>query len=227
MRLNDLSVTINNFTTKAKLWNKEHFGNIFHRKKRASERLHGVQMVLANRPNNFLIDLEKSLRVELSEISKQEEEFWSMKARISWMVKGDRNTAFFHTLALVCRRRNHITKMKDRIRNWLNGERDIAEFIRQGFIDLFTTSRTSVLACEWQPPFWHCELKDVDRSTLERQISDREIFDALFSLKPYKAPGLDGLHAGFFQRFWLVVGELVKKEVKEIFCLGKVPLYFN
>ena len=44
----------------------------------------------------------------------------------------------------------------------------------------------SVLACEWQPPFWHCELKDVDRSTLERQISDREIFDALFSLKPYK-----------------------------------------
>ena len=93
-------------------------------------------MVLANRPNNFLIDLEKSLWVELSEISKQEEEFWSMKARISWMVKGDKNTTFFHTLALVCRRRNHITKMKDRMGNWLNGERDIVEFIRQGFIDL-------------------------------------------------------------------------------------------
>lgn len=102
-----------------------------------------------------------------------------------------------------------------------------AEFIRHGCIDLFTTSRTSVPACEWQPPFWQCELKDVDRSNLERQISDREIFDAPFSLKPYKAPSPDGLHAGFSQQFWLVVGDSVKKEVKAIFCSGKVLLYLN
>ncbi|KAL4649917.1 hypothetical protein ACB092_01G049100 [Castanea dentata] len=130
VRPNDLPVAINNFITKAKLWNKEHFGNIFHRKKRASARLQGVQVVLANRPNNFLVDLEKALRAELTEISKQEEEFWSMKARISWMVESDRNTAFFHTSALVQRRRNRISNMKDRMGNWLNGKRDIAEFNR-------------------------------------------------------------------------------------------------
>lgn len=39
VRPNDLHVAINNFTTNAKLWNKEHFGNIFHRRKRASARL--------------------------------------------------------------------------------------------------------------------------------------------------------------------------------------------
>ena len=150
-----------------------------------------------------------------------------MKARLSWTVEGDRNISFFHTLALVRRRWHHITNMKDRRGDWLNGERDIVEFIRQSFIDLFTTSRTSVHACEWQHPFWHCELKDVDKSILERQISDREIFDALFSLKPYKAPSVDGLHAGFFQWFWLVVGELVKKEVNEIFSSGKVPFYLD
>ena len=104
VRPNDLSIAINNFTTKAKLWNKEHFGNIYHRKKRASARLHEVQVALANRQNNILINLEKSLRAELIEISKQEEEFWNMKARLSWTVEGDRNISFFHTLALVRRR---------------------------------------------------------------------------------------------------------------------------
>lgn len=58
------------------------------------------------RPNNYLIDLERELRDELLEVSKLEEEFWAMKARILWLVEGDRNTSFFHTSVLVHRRRN-------------------------------------------------------------------------------------------------------------------------
>ena len=46
-------------------------------------------------------------------------------------------------------------------------------------------------------------------------------------MKPFKAPGIDGLHAGFFQRFWLLVGDLVKREVKEIFATQKFPTYLN
>ncbi|XP_023912416.1 uncharacterized protein LOC112024003 [Quercus suber] len=57
--------------------------------------------------------------------------------------------------------------------------------------------------------------------------SDGEIWSALKSMKPYKAPGIDGLHVGFFQRFWLVVGELVKKEVKWVFLSQKIPEYLN
>jgi len=42
-------------------------------------------------------------------------------------------------------------------------------------------------------------------------------------MKPYKAPGPDGLHAGFFQRFWLTVGDSVRKEVEKAFVERKVP----
>ena len=49
----------------------------------------------------------------------------------------------------------------------------------------------------------------------------------MWSLKAFKPPGPDGLHAGFFQRFWLVVGRSVIDEVQKIFVERKVPSYLN
>jgi len=39
----------------------------------------------------------------------------------------------------------------------------------------------------------------------------------LWSLKPFKAPRLDRMHASFFQRFWLTVGNSLTNKVKKIF----------
>ena len=61
----------------------------------------GAQIALSNNPNNFMSCLEQELRTELTEVSKLEEEFWAMKSRITWLVKGDRNTGFYYTSALV------------------------------------------------------------------------------------------------------------------------------
>ena len=33
----------------------------------------------------------------------------------------------------------------------------------------------------------------------------------------FQGPSLDGLHARFFQRFWLIVGDFVVKEIQKIF----------
>ena len=37
----------------------------------------------------------------------------------------------------------------------------------------------------------------------------------------------DGLHVGFFQRIWLVVGRSVMEEVKKVFLLKKVSKFLN
>ena len=47
--------------------------------------------------------------------------------------------------------------------------------------------------------------------------SEEEIKAALWSLKPFKALSPDGLHAGFFQKFWYIVGNSVIEEVQNIF----------
>ena len=46
-----------------------------------------------------------------------------------------------------------------------------------------------------------CELRSEDIDQLILPVNDSEIFSTLKSLKPYKAPGPDKLHAGFLQRF--------------------------
>ena len=80
---NSLDARVTNFAAKAKEWNKNHFGNIFHRKWRLGARLKGIQSALADRPSSSLIELERGLRVEYAEVLCLEEEFWSMKSRIT------------------------------------------------------------------------------------------------------------------------------------------------
>ena len=58
-------------------------------------------------------------------------------------------------------------------------------------------------------------------------VSIEEIKEVLWSMKPYKAPGPNGLHAGFFQKFWLLVGDSVRKEVEKVFIERKFLEYLN
>ncbi|KAK7841089.1 hypothetical protein CFP56_015784 [Quercus suber] len=140
-----LQQAVESFSEKARIWNRSHFGNLFQRKNRVLARLKGIQESLTASPSTHLINLEKMLRGEFAEVAKLEEEFWAMKSRILWLVEKDRNTSFYHIAALVRRRRNRIVCLKDRMGNWINGDREISEFIREDFSDLFTSGVTVVI----------------------------------------------------------------------------------
>ena len=200
---------MSNFTIKVNSWNKNQFGNLFHVKKRILARPRGIQESLSIRPNSFLVDLEGKLRLEYAKVAKLEEKYWVVKARILWLVEGDRNNAFYHTSALVRRRRNRILCMKDRMGNWLNGEREFAEFIRRGLSELFTSGYTSSSLADWDLPVWNTHLKEEALNSLNILILNEGISADLWALKPFKAPSPDDLHAGFFHQFWLLVGDSV------------------
>ncbi|KAF3971046.1 hypothetical protein CMV_005325 [Castanea mollissima] len=172
------------FTITAKKWNKEVFGNLFYRKRRVEARLKGVQSALASNLNNFLLELEYSLRKE--------------------------------------RRRNKTSFIKDNVGNCISDENEVAEYVRKWYFDLFTTEMGDSQLRTWDIPNWPVRINDENADYLSRPISDEEIRDALWALKAFKAPGLDGLHAGFFQRFWLLVGGSLKKMVKEVFSSGSM-----
>ena len=143
------------------------------------------------------------------------------------MIQGDRNTSFYHIFAFARRKRNHIASVKNNEGEWITDEREVMEHFRSGFISLYTTSQSKA---DWHTSNisnWQVQLSEEDKSKLAEVVSPTEIKDALWSMKAFKAPGPDGLHAGFFQRFWLVVGDSVREEVMKVFRERKVPEYFN
>lgn len=219
---NNLKAAIVCFTLKAREWNKNHFGNIFTRKKNLMSRINGIQRALALKPSTFLVNLENELLKELDVVLSQEEELWALKSRVNWMIQGDNNTFFYHVSTLVRRKRNKIMAIKDIVGNWIHEEDEINNFIRSGFNEIYSTSLSCVPKTDPITSAWQSRLTDLERESISGSAFEEEIRTAVWSLKPFKAPGPDGLHAGFFQKFWPMVGSSVIEEVRKIFDDRKV-----
>jgi hypothetical protein len=221
----NLPVHVNTFTDLVLSWNRHTFGNIFQRKKRILVRISGAQEALANHPSSSLVRLEKSLREEFNSILNLEEDFWALKSRVSWVVEGDRNTKFFHTSTIVCRRFNRISRLKNSMGEWVENRDQLMDLIQMGFSTLFSTSHLSSYRLNAPPNA--PRLSDLEAQTLDAPLSIEKIKSSLWSLKPFKAPGPDELHLRFFQRCWHIVSDSVVKEVSQIFNYGKMPHYLN
>lgn len=80
------------------------------------------------------------LKCLLNEAYKEEEEFWSRKATVTWLKEGEKNTKFFHAVTNERRKRNKIEVIVDEQGKECRAAEDIAGEIRQYFEKLFTTS---------------------------------------------------------------------------------------
>ena len=143
------------------------------------------------------------------------------------MIQGDRNTAFYHVSTLARRKRNQILAIKNAVGEWISEDNGVKEHIRDGFRDVFTSSFLSVPRVTPLAFRWQAKLSDEERTSISGIATEDEIRAALWSLKAFKAPGSDGLHVGFFHRFWLIVGSSVSDEVKKVFVERRVPEYLN
>ena len=226
-REGNLAEAISSFKTKAQCWNREVFGNVFIRKKNILARLLGTQRALAHCPNNFLINLQKQLSEEYNLILELEEELWAMKSKTNWIISGERNTAYFHVSALKRRSKNRITYVQNSEGEWCRNIEEVKEIFNSSFKKLYKSEQVFCLITPHWNSDWCAKISLKEAGSMSNIPTDGEIWNALKSMKPYKAPGIDGLHAGFFQRFWLVVGELVKSEIKEVFRSQKVPQFLN
>lgn len=71
------------------------------------------------------------------------------------------------------------------------------------------------------------KLTDQMKHSLLEPVSFEEIKNSLWGMKPYKAPGPDGLHPVFFQRFWNMTSESLVKFVRDFFCKKRFPMGAN
>lgn len=199
-------------------WNKNSFGNIHKKKRRLEARLEGIQRAMDTRRDTNLIKLESKLRMELEDVLYQEELLWYQRSREEWITSGDRNTKYYHAATRVRRATRKIQALLND-----NGELETDEEIIQKrvfhyFENIFKKDGE---AHQVRPiPKGFPNVTDHIHASMCREVTKEEVRSALFDMAPYKAPGPDGFHAGFYQHAWDTVGEDITKMVKEFINTG-------
>lgn len=104
----------------------------------------------------------------------------------------------FHITTLTRTSRNRIAGINDPNGNWIVDIDRVKVIFLMGFKKLYSSEQ---ILCErnFQNPLpFENSLLDSEALNLSLPPSDAEILFALNSMKAFKAPGPDGLHAGFF-----------------------------
>lgn len=120
---------------------------------------------------------------------------------------GDGLTKFFHMSTIQRRRRNRITSLRDDVGNWLVEEGQIKNHIVNFYYSLYSTELTHCLR-----PHLLANSQFVPSDIapfLENVVNRKEVMDAIFYFKPFKAPSPDILLPFFYQHFFNLVGESI------------------
>ena len=110
---------------------------------------------------------------------------------------------------------------------WVEDEDQVMDIILSGYKELCQTQHLTSISTANLEIEWAIAFSEEDSCKLSVIPLNTEILKALSSLKPYKAPRVDGLHAGFFQHFWHILGSSVIDEILTIFATKRIPSYLN
>ncbi|XP_057720278.1 uncharacterized protein LOC130934758 [Arachis stenosperma] len=139
----------------------------------------------------------------------------SRSFREQWVKFGDRNTKFFHLQTLVRRNHNRVHGLYVRDGSWSTDPDILQEEALSFYKNLFGTTEEVEVDC----------LGDVPLPTLSTEacaklidhVSFAEVKSAVFSMSPFKGPGLDGFQAYFFKEYWEIVGTEIWNIVRSAF----------
>ncbi|OMO90423.1 Endonuclease/exonuclease/phosphatase [Corchorus olitorius] len=190
-----------------KKWNKEVFENLFEKRKRLEQEIASKQASLDTIQS---CAEERRLRIQLEEVAEQEQIFWMQKSRFNWIIQGDRNTKFYHTVTAKRRVRNRISRVKGKDGNWKGDQKEIEATFYKAYEEIFTkedeASESDIR--EVLQNLNITTLNDNHKEILNKPFEAEEVKLAAFQIGPLKSPGVDGKPGIFYQHFWEVVGEL-------------------
>ncbi|KAL6199614.1 hypothetical protein ACLB2K_029398 [Fragaria x ananassa] len=123
------------------------------------------------------------------------------------------------------RRRNKIDGLYDANGVWTTDMTGIQQIAVDFFRKLFTAEPVEDLRVII--PSLFPEIPDADMVRMNRPITERDIHSALFRIAKFKAPGVDGFPALFFQRHWNLCAAEIISVVTQASSSGSVPPSLN
>lgn len=98
-----------------------------------------IQRLQNRKSSPDVINCLNSHKKELYELWKQEELYWKVRSRVTWLNHGDKNSKFFHSSTIQRRMTNRISRIKDEDGNWVTGNEDIQGCFVEFFKSLFSS----------------------------------------------------------------------------------------
>ncbi|CAL5438187.1 unnamed protein product [Camellia sinensis] len=205
-------------------WNVEVFGNVQNKLKAAEVELHNFDILAEDRELDGAEKARRSeARIEMWRLSRMVEWLWLQKSRLTWAMKGDKNTRYFHVVAKGRTVRNEINSI-------LDGEVMVEDpgSVKRKVFDHFKKQYTE----DWssRPVLGGCFSTVIGRGRsgwLESDFSVAEIKSAVMDCDGNKAPGPDGFNLLCYQKFWKIMKGEVVQFVKEFQTNGKLVKGIN
>nr|GEU72208.1 hypothetical protein [Tanacetum cinerariifolium] len=153
-----------------------------------------------------------------------QERFLKQKAKILWLKEGDSNSVYFHKAVKGRMSRSRIDVVADSDGMIYKNKRVVDAFVSHYAVYLGHEGITSCLNTQGL----FDQILDIDATVdMVKEVCDKEIKEAMFSMGNDKSPGLDGYTAAFFKESWDTVSNDVIKAVKEFFTNGKLHKELN
>ncbi|KAK1297668.1 hypothetical protein QJS10_CPB15g01193 [Acorus calamus] len=186
-----------------KQWYREEVGPMQHNLERQRFFLEEVQKKLQGDPlNQQLLHIESEARREYKNTLTSEESMIRQKSRQNWLKLGDSNSAFFY--ASFASRKAHNTLRKVTLQNGSQSENpDTVKSFTVDFFKRLLNQRTHKKPSRMD---FLTKLSNHEVALLIEEVSEKEIYVTLKSMKASSSPGPDGFNAFFFQACWPVVG---------------------
>jgi hypothetical protein len=203
-------------------WSKEVMGDLDKRIKKLKKELEQCRREAIS---DKQVRKEGLLRFKLSRLEDQKDLYWRQRAHVHWMHEGDRNTKFFHSMATGRKKKNKIKELRREDGVVVKEEEELQEVATNYFLNLFASTigtRTAELMVRIDP----CVTPEMNNSLMET-FTEEEVWSALESIGDLKAPGLDGMPALFYKKYWEVVGKDITKEVLHFLNGGDMPDGWN
>ncbi|KAK0576526.1 hypothetical protein LWI29_019063 [Acer saccharum] len=199
----DLTVKLGRCANRLSDWSQTRFGNT---RKKIEEKSRIIESLYRRSRENNVMRHIQSLEREVEGLIESDELYWKQRSRADWLSAGDRNTKYFHHRALARKKKNYIPFLLDNYGIQHESIEGMATMILDYFSNIFASSNPSADSIRKAIAAIKTRLSEEMKSDLLHEFRPEEIKDALFSLGPTKAPGPDGYHAIFFQKFWHILG---------------------
>jgi hypothetical protein len=152
------------------------------------------------------------LKVELFLILEEEELYWYKRSHANWLLKGDNNNEYFHTIANGKKRKQTISSMKCGDRT-ISGDVQLIKHATNYYRNLFGRGEGNNF--EIDSSLWNAEelVTDLENTMLTQPFQEEEIKVPLFQIEKNKVAGHDGIPIEFYQQCW----DIIRMDMLELF----------